>query len=205
MSQILVIDDHSIVRAGIKRLLSQHPDVTVTEAATAETGMDLLKAQSFDLVILDLNLPGIGGLEALRRLRQVNQALPILVFSMHDEPIYVARTLEAGAVGYISKCAAPDEILQAIHAASHHKSYIDHAIAAELNDRSMDDDFLRALTARELEILRLLAQGRTLTEIAAVFKVAYKTIANTCTRLRGKLGVRTTIDLVSVSRRLGLS
>lgn len=205
VTEIVIIDDHAIVRAGVKRLLAQRPDINVKEATTAEAGLSLLKTSPFDLVILDLNLPGLGGLEALKRIRQVNPNISILVFSMHDEPIFVARALEAGALGYVSKCAAPEEILTAIDSAIGRKGYIENSIAAELSNRSLNDDFLRTLTVRDLEILRLLADGRTLTEIAAAFGIAYKTVANTCARLRVKLGVRTTVDLINVSRRLGLN
>ncbi len=206
MTTLLLVEDHAIVRAGLSRLLSARADVILQSAVTAEEALAQIKTAMPELIILDLNLPGLSGFEALRRLRLAAPATPILVFSMHSEPIYADRALEGGAMGYVSKSAPPDEILMAIDTLLHGETYVEKEIAREISDgRTKSGDYLRQLTGRDIEILRLLAEGRTLTEIAQSLGVAYKTIANTCTRIREKLGVRSLAELVSVTKGLGLA
>ena len=114
VSQILLVDDHAIVRSGIRRLLAGLPDVQLIEAASGEAALEQVRAAGFQLLILDLNLPGLGGLELLRRLLKADPRLKVLVFSLHTEAIYATRAMEAGARGYVSKNAAPEELLAAI-------------------------------------------------------------------------------------------
>ena len=108
MSRVLLVDDHAIVRSGIRRLLADLPALELLEASSGEEALDQVRAGRFQLLILDLNLPGLGGLELLRRLLKADQRLPILVFSLHTEAIYATRAMEAGARGFISKNAAPE-------------------------------------------------------------------------------------------------
>jgi DNA-binding NarL/FixJ family response regulator len=205
MTTLLLIEDHAIVRAGLGRLLSARPHIVVHGADTAEDGLAKLKALKPDLIVFDLNLPGLSGFEALRRLSLTAPATPILVFSMHSEPVYADRALAGGAKGYVSKSAPPDEILNAIDSLLRGESYVEKEIEREISSgTSKGGNYLRHLTSRDLEILRLLAEGRTLTEIAKSLGVAYKTIANTCTRIREKLGARSLAELVSMTRGLGL-
>ena len=114
MSEILLVDDHAIVRSGIRRLLAGLPALQLSEAATGEEALDLVRKKAFQLLILDLNLPGLGGLELLKRLLKTDPGLRILVFSLHTEAIYATRSMEAGARGFVSKNAAPEELLAAI-------------------------------------------------------------------------------------------
>lgn len=204
MTRILLVDDHSIVRAGIKRLLATLPDVELLEAKTGEEALDLAARTPLHLLLLDLNLPGLGGVELLRRLLQASPQLPVLVFSMHAEPVYVSRALQAGARGYVSKNAAPDELLHAIEAVLAGRSYIEAEIERELGS-AQGGAGLRPLTKRDLEIMRLLAQGHSLTKIAATLGVAYKTVANTCGLIKEKLGVASTADLIRISIDRGLA
>ncbi len=206
MTTLLLVEDHAIVRAGLGRLLSTRPDVVLHNVVTADEALARIRAAIPELIVLDLNLPGLSGFEALRRLRLAAPDTPILVFSMHSEPIYADRALEGGAMGYVSKSAPPDELLAAIDALLRGETYVEKDIAREISDGlAQSGDYLRRLTGRDLEILRLLAEGRTLTEIAQSLGVAYKTIANTCTRIREKLGVRSLAELVSVTKGLGLA
>jgi len=203
MTRIMIVDDHAIVRGGLARLFAALPDVELIEMETGEEALTIVRRERPQLVILDLNLPGLGGLELLRRLLRIDASLPVVVFSMHAETIYAARALEAGARGYVSKNAAPDELLMAIRAVLHGGSYVEAEIAQELGANAADG--VRAPTGRELEIMRLLAQGRSLTEIADILGVAYKTVANTLSHIKDKLGVESTAELIRISIGQGLA
>jgi two-component system invasion response regulator UvrY len=201
--KILIVDDHAIVRDGLSRLLATDGE---HELKLVATGRDaLIAARSFrpDLVILDLNLPGLGGLELLRRLVAI-EAGKILVLSMHAEPLYARRALEAGAHGYVSKNAAPDELLAAVRRVAAGGRYIEAEIAQALA-LGAGAETLNTLSPRELEIMRLLAAGSSLAEIADALGASYKTIANTCTLIKSKLGVARTADLVRLAIETGVS
>src|ERR1700743_2152959 len=129
--KILLVDDHAIVRSGLRRLLGMVADSDVSEAATGREGLRLARAGRFDLIILDLNLPELGGLELLARLRQLGST-PILVLSMHAEPLYVTRALEGGAQGYVTKNASPDELLTAIRRVGGGGRYVEAEVAQAL-------------------------------------------------------------------------
>ena len=158
------------------------------------------------MVILDLNLPGIGGLEVIARLKIADPGARVLVFSMHNDQVHVTRALQAGAAGYVSKNAPPDEILEAIRRVSNGQTYVEHEIAEELVFSSIRTPShpLRDLSSRDLEILRLLAEGRTLPQIADTVGIGYKTAANNCSQIKAKLGARSTADLIRVAIRCGL-
>jgi two-component system, NarL family, invasion response regulator UvrY len=204
--KILLIDDHAIVRAGLRRLLTAIPNVAIAEAATGRDAIVRYREQRPDVVILDLNLPGIGGLELLQRLLIDDPAARVLVFSMHAEAIYASRALQAGAKGYMSKNAAPEELLAAIRRLAEGGRYIENEIAQELVLQSTPEGHpLQQLTERDLEIMRLLGEGRSLAEIAAELGVSYKTIANTCSQIKAKLGVARTADLIRLSIEMGVS
>ena len=199
---ILLVDDHAIVRDGLRRLLVASYPHEVHEAADGREALALLRRTPVDLVILDLNLPGLGGVELLRRIVQTSRTR-VLVFSMHAEPLYVTRALEAGAAGYISKNIAPDELLTAVQRVAAGGRYVEQDIAQSLALGGSPS--IGQLTARELEIMRLLGQGRSLAEIAAAIGVGYKTVANTLTQMKAKLGVARTADLVRMAVETGVS
>jgi two-component system invasion response regulator UvrY len=203
---ILLVDDHAIVRAGLRRLLASIQHVTITEAATGRDALVRYREARPDVVILDLNLPGIGGLELLQRLLIDDPSACVLVFSMHAEAIYASRALQAGAKGYMSKNAAPDEVLLAIRRLAEGGRYIENEIAQELALQGAPEGHpLHHLTERDLEIMRLLGEGRSLAEIASELGVGYKTIANTCSQIKAKLGVARTADLIRLSIEMGVS
>jgi DNA-binding NarL/FixJ family response regulator len=206
MKQVLVVDDHAIVRAGIRRLLADRPLLSVSEVASGEEALVALNRAAFDLVVLDLNLPGLGGLELLRRLLRLAPKLPVLVFSLHTEAIYATRAMEAGARGFVSKNAAPEELLAAVDTVLAGGTAIEKDIAHEIATHDLTDDaYLRPLTQRDLEILRLLAEGKNLSQIATVLGIAYKTVANTLSRIKEKLGVEQTADLIRIAIGRGLT
>ena len=206
MMRLLVVDDHAIVRSGIRRLLSERPDIEVLEAASGEEAMNAVLDMSIHLVVLDLNLPGLGGLELLRRLVRAAPKVPILIFSQHAEAIYATKALEAGAQGFVSKNALPEEFLEAVDAVLGGGVAVEKSIQREMAMRDLAEDaYLRPLTERDLEILRLLAAGNSLSEIAAKLGIAYKTVANTLSRIKEKLGAGQTSDLVRIAIGRGLT
>jgi DNA-binding NarL/FixJ family response regulator len=206
MRRILIVDDHAIVRSGIKRLLADKDDIRILEAKTGEEALALARERAFELVILDINLPGLGGLELLRRLLKLSSGLAVLVFSQHAEPIYATRAMEAGAKGFISKNASPEELLAALETVLAGGTAVEKDIASEIAAHEMGDNaYMRELTQRDLEILRLLAQGNSLAQIAEALGVAYKTVANTLSRIKEKLGVDQTADLIRIAIGRGLT
>jgi len=198
--RILIVEDHPIVRAGLRRLLSSDPQIAIWEAASGKEALGIFKAHRPDLVILDLNLPGVGGLEVIGRLKAEDAAVRILVLSVHDNALHVTRAMQAGATGYVSKSAPPDEILEAVKRVAAGRPFIEHSIAQELallNIRRLPDP-LKELSRRDLEVLRLLGDGRTLTQIADTMGVSHKTVVNNCTQIKAKLGVERTADLIRI-------
>ena len=204
--RILIVDDHAIVRDGLRRMLATLPDVEVVEAAHGRDALALARQERPDLVILDLNLPGLGGLELISRLLLDERSRRILVLSMHAEPLYAARALDAGATGYLSKNASPDELLEAVRKVAAGGRYVESDIAqAVALGGSTAAEPIGRLSTRDLEILRLLAAGKSLAEIAEALGVGYKTVANTCTQIKTKLGLSRTADLVRFSIEMGVS
>ena len=201
---ILLVDDHAIVRDGLKRLLEAATEAVLFEAVDGQEALAQVAARRIDLVILDLNLPGLGGLELLRRLIETGK-VKVLVLSMHAEPLYAARALDAGAAGYVSKNASPDELLAAVQRVGAGGRYVENEIAQALAFQvGAPGASLGQLTAREMEIMRLLALGRGLADIAEALGVRYKTVANTCSQMKSKLGVSRTADLVRLAIETGI-
>jgi DNA-binding NarL/FixJ family response regulator len=197
----LLVDDHAIVRGGLRRLLASMPQWEIAEAANGRDALGLVQTERPDLVVLDLNLPGIGGFELLRRIVAEHPAARVLVLSMHAEARYAARAIQAGARGYMSKNAAPAELLKALRTVGEGGRYIEHEIAQEMALQTVAaPDPHAVLTERDLEIVRLLGAGRSLNEIAEALGIGYKTVANSCTQIKAKLGVGRTADLI----RLGV-
>jgi len=202
--KILVVDDHAVVREGVRRLLATIDGAEVHEAATGQDAMALARSLDPDVVVLDINLGGTSGLEVLRSLKAENTASRIVMFTMHSEPSYAMRALVAGASGYVSKSAGAEELVTAVRSIVSGDRYLDSTIASDLVFSTAEGrDPLHKLTNREVDILRLLGEGRSFSEIAATFGIAYKTVANAASRLKEKLGVARTADLIrlSVERR----
>ena len=151
-------------------------------------------------MLLDLNMEGVGGLELLRRLLLEDKKARVVVFTMHSEPIYAARALKLGAKGYVTKSASADELVAAVRQVADGGHYIEAELASKLAIGQFDgEDPLHQLSTREVEILRLLGDGKSLTAIAETLGVSYKTVANTCSLIKNKLGLQRTADLIRVS------
>lgn len=205
--RILVVDDHPVVRSGLRRLLAGISGVELYEAASGREALAVFRERQPDLVILDLGMPGLGGLEVIGRLKVESAQVRILVLSMHQDAIYATRALRAGAAGFISKNAPADQLLDAVKRVAGGQSYIEHEIAQELalaNIRATGIP-LQDLSPREFEMLRLLGEGASLRQIADAIGVSYKTAANSCVQIKAKLGVPRTADLIRVAVQNGIA
>jgi two-component system invasion response regulator UvrY len=194
--KLLIVDDHVIVREGVRRLLAPMTDIFVTEAVSVREAATMYRSDRPDVVLLDLNLPNGSGLELLRRLLAEDKSARVLVFSMHSESLYVARALEAGARGYVSKSAPATELMTAIQKVAAGGRYVEHEIAAQLVLNRSDQDAFGRLTTREADIMRQLGEGKTMAAIAVALGVTYKTVANSCGLIKAKLGVERVADLI---------
>ena len=205
--KILLVDDHPIVRAGCRRMLEQAFAAEIIEASSCREACGLANSAAPDLVVLDLSLPGAGGLQVLDLLQIQNRALRVLVFSMHPNPIFAARAIQSGARGYVVKSAPPEELLAAVREILAGGTYISHDLAKEVALVSLSDDAdpLRSLSSRELEILSLLGRGHDLTGVADALGLSYKTVANNITQIKTKLSVRHTGELVRMAIERGLT
>jgi len=198
--KILIVDDHGVVREGLRRLLSVHFDATIIEAADVEHGLAAYAKERPDILVLDLNLEGAGGLELLRRLIASDPDARIIVFSMHHEPVYATRALRGGARGYVTKSAPVDELITGIQRVMAGEQYVDKEIASRIAlSQIATEDPLQSLSIREVEILRMLGQGKSMTAISDNLGIAYKTVANICTQIKVKLGVDRTADLIRLA------
>ncbi len=205
--EILLVDDHAVVRAGYRRLLENSSlNISVVEASSGEHAYACYTAQTLDLVIMDLSLPGIGGLEAIRRIAQRDRGARVLVFSIHDERVFIERALEAGARGYISKSSAADVLVEAVEKVVRGEIYLGPDIGECLakSSRTEQRSLFSVLSPREFDIFRLLAEGRTVSEIAQLLSLSIKTVANYNTQIRNKLGVASGAELARLAIRHGV-
>ncbi len=198
---VLLVEDHPIVRAGCHRLLEAWGKTRVVCARNVAEGLQCLKEEAFDLVILDLGLPDGGGINALKRMFAAMPALKVLVFSMHEEPVMVASALEAGARGYVSKNDDPAVLLEAIARINGGDIYLSRSVAQKLalmNVRPGQGP-LRGLSAREREVLALLSKGQSLAEVAGALGVSYRTAAAIAAQMRAKLNLPSMAALIRLA------
>lgn len=201
----LLVDDHPIVRAGLRRLMQGLGEIEVVEAENGRDAFQLFLAERPDVSLIDVNLPGMGGFQLLRRLLAEDPRVRVLMFSMHAEQLYAAQALAEGALGYVSKTASPEEILEAIRGVAAGGGYVERRLAQEMALRRLPaarpEDGLPALKGRELEWLRLVGEGHPLADMAEAMGVSYKTAANSLSLLKAKLGVSSTAELVRIALR----
>ncbi len=201
---VMLVDDHAVVRAGYNMLLKNAPEITVVaEASNGEEAYQLYSAHKPDVVVMDLSLPGIGGIEAIKRICSRDNKATILVFSMHEEVIFVEQALQAGASGYITKSTDPQLLVDAIIRLSKGEKYIDAELAQRLAyEKSRgQDSLLSDLSTREFEIFCMLAEGSNTSEIAKRLCLSYKTVANYSTQIKSKLNVSTVADIARLAIR----
>lgn len=205
--RVLLVDDHAVVRAGYRTLLASSGDIdVVAEADSGELACRLFVEVPPDVVIMDLSLPGIGGLEAIRRIIARDPEARILVFSMHDDTVFAEQALQAGARGYITKRAAPDVLVEAVREIADGRIHLDADLAQRLafqKTRGRTNPF-SVLSTREFEIFCLLAEGLNVADIAKRLTLSYKTVANYSTQIKIKLNVATVAELARLAIRNGL-
>lgn len=200
---VYLVDDHAVVREGYKHLLEKANISVIAEAESGEMAHLNYLQHKPDVVVMDLSMPGMGGLETLKKILSKDTKAKILIFSMHDSVIYSSRALQAGARGYVSKASAPDVLVEAILTIASGKRYISPDIAQQIAINNPDGDtILNELSAREFEVFQLLSKGLSLENIANTLHLDYKTVANTQTRLRQKLNVENGSQLVLAAIQL---
>lgn len=207
MISVLLVDDHAVVREGYKRLIERSPDLHVSgEASTAADAYRAFADTDPDVTVMDISLPDLSGIEALRHILARRADARVLMFSIHDEAIYVERALVAGARGYLTKASAPDLLVEAIRAVVQGEIFVSPDLSAAIAARSPEriDDAMGTLSTREFEITRLLVDGLSVREIAAKLCLTYKTVANYQTAIRQKLGATTPARLLQIATRCGL-
>ncbi|UEM23825.1 response regulator transcription factor [Skermanella mucosa] len=199
--RLLLVDDHPVVRTGCRRLLASAGPYEIMEADSGARALELCGAEPPDAVVLDLGLPDIGGLDLLDRLRRMVPDIRVLVFSMHEDAVFAARALEAGARGYVTKNDAPEELVAAVGTVLAGGIYLSRDMAREVAVMSFAPNRspLQGLTARELRVLAELGQGSAIADIAERLGVSYKTVSNTCTIMKTKLGARSIRDLIRIA------
>jgi DNA-binding NarL/FixJ family response regulator len=207
MIRLLVVDDHAVVREGVKRILAAAPDIVVTgEAEQAQEMYDALATHAFDMVLLDVSLPGPNGLDLLKHVHTIYPDLPVLIFSVHPERQYVVRALRDGAAGYLLKNSVPRELVSAIQQVAQGERYISAALITHLmHEVAKTDHSVQAtLTTREDQVLRLLAAGYAMKEIAYTLGVSIKTVSTYRARMLEKLCLHSTADLIRYALQHGL-
>ena len=206
-TRLLLVDDHAGVREGYRRLLETRPELAIIgEAANARDALDLVRQLQPDVLVLDLGLPDMGGVELVRRLVQRDPQVRILVFTMHREPIFATQALRAGALGYVTKSSPPEVLLHAVTQVTARQQFISPDMAPDLALALLrpEPDPLAGLTPREFEILRLLLDGNSADDIGQRLSISAKTVQNSHYQIKSKLGVRSDIELTRVALKLGL-
>ena len=206
---VLLVDDHAVVRTGYKTYLSLSNNIgDIYEADCGETACQLYKQSSTDIVILDMSMPGIGGFETIRRLIAYDPDCRILVFSIHDELVYVARAIKAGAKGYIIKNSEPDILTLAVSTIIQGDSFVAPELAQKLamsHIQGEDESHqLKQLSPREFDVFCLLANGNKAHQAAKQLCLSYKTVCNYSTTIKDKLGVRSLAEMALIANRQGV-
>lgn len=205
--RILLVDDHAIVRAGYRALLERHPGCEVVgESADGADAYRLVTTLTPDLVVLDLSMPGLGGLAVIPKIRQRLRVCRVLILSMHTDPAFVDRALRAGAHGYVTKSSEPESLLRAVDVLLGGGRYLSADLAQRLAWQRLGPgaDGLEQLTLREFDVLRMLVDARSAADIALALSLSEKTVLNMHYVIKRKLNARTDIELMLVALRMGL-
>ncbi|MDT8397100.1 MAG: response regulator transcription factor [Pseudomonadales bacterium] len=205
--RVMLVDDHEVVRAGYRLLLENIADIeVVAELASGEEANSQVMTVKPDVIIMDLSMPGMGGLEAIRRIRAKQADARILVFSMHDNIAFVQHALDAGAMGYITKDSAADVLVTAVRAIAAGERYLDSGIAGHFSRYGAVDGLtpFDSLSKREFQIFCRVAEGKSAGAIALELSLSIKTVANYQTRIKEKLGLSSTSELIRMALQHGI-
>jgi len=204
---IILVDDHAVVRAGVRRLLEQEPLFNVIgEAESGEKAYQLFGELNPDVMVMDLSMPGMGGLEAIRRILMRDEKAKILVLSMHEDLSFANQALKLGAKGYLIKNTLGDDLVKAIEAISQGEIFLSDEIAKKIAVLSIDggQDPIHDLSAREFEIFRLLAEGLEVDAIATTINISSKTVSNYQTMIKQKLNIHSPVELIRYAIKAGV-
>lgn len=206
MKKVLLVDDHAVVRNGLKRILEDQPgEIAFGEAGTAREAINCVREESWDIVILDMSLGGgQNGLDALKELKQIRPRLPVLILTMHSEEQYARRAFKSGAAGYITKDSSRAELLKAVNQVITGGKYVSPALAEQLVtyfEEETDRPLHERLSDREFQVMRLIASGKTVGEIAELLSLSDKTISTHRARILEKMGMRTNAELTRYAIR----
>jgi two-component system invasion response regulator UvrY len=204
---IVLVDDHAVVRAGVRRLLEQEPLFEVTgEAESGEKAYQILAELKPDVMVMDLSMPGMGGLEAIRRILMRYEKAKILVLSMHEDLSFANQALKLGAKGYLTKNTLADDLVKSIETVTQGDVFLSDEIAKKMAMQSIsgNQDPVHELSAREFEIFRLLAEGFDIDAIASTLNISSKTVSNYQTMIKQKLNINTPIELIRYAIKVGV-
>jgi len=203
-----VADDHAIVREGLKQIVADSPDMVVAgEAVDGQEVLEQVRKEHWDLILLDLSMPGRSGIDTLKDLKTEKPKLPILVLSMYPEEQYAIRALKAGAAGYLTKESAPEELIEAIRKVSQGSKYISASLAESLAshvERNSDKPAHETLSDREYQVMLMIASGKTVTEIANELSLSVKTISTNRVRALRKMGMKNNAEFTYYAIKHGL-
>src|SRR3954451_8534504 len=205
-TKVLIVDDHAVVVSGCRSLFASDASVKIDEAGDAKSGHKAFVARKPDVTVIDINLPDVSGFELLRRIRKDDPDARIIMFSMNDDPAFVVRAIEMGAQGYVSKGDDPRVLVKAVRKVVAGENFISPQLAEAVtfSSAAIKASPATQMSARELEILRLLGRGDKIVEVADALGISYKTVANTTSLLKQKLGAKNHSDLIRIAVEMGL-
>jgi DNA-binding NarL/FixJ family response regulator len=206
-TKVLIVDDHPVVLSGCRSRFAGDPSIRIEEAADAKSGHRAFVQKKPDVTVIDINLPDVSGFELMRRIRKDNPEARIIMFSMNDDPAFVVRAVEMGAQGYVSKGDDPRVLVKAVRKVAAGDNFISPQLAEAVtfSAAAIKASPATQMSARELEILRLLARGDKIVEVAEALGISYKTVANTTSLLKQKLGAKSHSDLIRIAVEMGLN
>jgi DNA-binding NarL/FixJ family response regulator len=204
--KVLIVDDHPVILSGCKSLFASDHSVRVDEAVDAKSGYRAFASKKPDVTVIDINLPDVSGFELMRRIRKDDPEARIIMFSMNDDPAFVVRAVEMGAQGYVSKTDDPRVLVKAVRKVAAGDNFISPQLAEAVtfSGAAIKANPASRMSARELEILRLLGRGDKIVEVARALDISYKTVANTTSLLKQKLGAKNHSDLIRIAVEMGL-
>ncbi|WP_019883019.1 MULTISPECIES: response regulator transcription factor [unclassified Methylophilus] len=205
--KVVLVDDHTVVRSGLRRLLESHKSIEiVAEADTGESAYQVYGEILPDVMLMDISMPGMGGLEAAKRILQRYPQARIVIFSMHEAVSFAAQALKTGVKGYVTKTGVAEDLVQAVLDVAKGRTFLSQDVAQKVALQTLigESNPLQQLTSREFEVFRLLAEGKRVEEVADMLKISQKTVANYYTLIKQKLSVNSPVEMVRLAMKHGL-
>jgi DNA-binding NarL/FixJ family response regulator len=206
-TKVLLVDDHAVVRSGLRRLLEINNTLEVcAEADSGEAAYQIYCEIQPEIVVMDISMPGMGGLESAKRIIQRHPHAKIIIFSMHEAVSFASQALKTGVKGFVTKTGLADDLLHAVLEVAKGRTFLSAGIAQKIALQTLigDDDPMHQLSSREFEVFRLLAEGKKVEDVAEMLKISQKTVANYYTIIKQKLGVSSPVEMVRLAMKHGL-